>query len=154
MDGAGDAGPAKAPRPFLRRGEGVEKRVFASKYRKPTTPGASGSGRSSAGGDAGFSGEGLAAECSDVPGRVDQAGRPAPVTHSPAEDKAWPGYQQQQHMEGFAHGGTEHTGGSACRASHQGTRVTLDWSRRKSHPACQLGHHLTMSLCFPYSLQA
>ncbi|GLI66355.1 hypothetical protein VaNZ11_010127 [Volvox africanus] len=34
---ADSAPDGRMPRPFLRRGEGVEKRVFASKYRKPIT---------------------------------------------------------------------------------------------------------------------
>ncbi|KAG2501925.1 hypothetical protein HYH03_000423 [Edaphochlamys debaryana] len=46
---ASSSGGPRAPKPFLRRGEGVEKRVFSSRYRKPSQPGSS-SGNNSAGG--------------------------------------------------------------------------------------------------------
>ena len=35
----GAARPKKPTQPYLKRGEGVERRVFAPKYRKPATPG-------------------------------------------------------------------------------------------------------------------
>ncbi len=40
VEGPAGSKAAHAPRPFLRRGEGVERRVFASKFRKPSRPAA------------------------------------------------------------------------------------------------------------------
>ena len=47
QDSSGERRCRAQPKPFLKRGEGVEKRVFASKYRKPTDFGSDHSGGAS-----------------------------------------------------------------------------------------------------------
>ncbi|GFR43458.1 hypothetical protein Agub_g4541 [Astrephomene gubernaculifera] len=79
---------ARAPRPFLRRGEGVEKRVFASRYRKPASSGTSGGGRGSSVGDSGAdAAEDVVSRRGDQHGRRGMSVEASASNQQPWQDK-------------------------------------------------------------------